>query len=179
MTKTKAVDNATFESIVRETHAALRAYIAGMGIAPHEVDDIAQEVYLELYKGYDRMPAEVTPLRWLKGIARNLCLNHIRKVSRRGRLHRQALCEILARTRTTAEETFEDGSLSRALGHCYENLPEKSRRLLKLRYEDDLRSPKIADLLDATAESIRVSLFRIRNQLKDCISSSLARERWQ
>jgi RNA polymerase sigma-70 factor (ECF subfamily) len=175
---TKAVDNATFETIVRETHPALRAYIAGMGISPHEVDDLAQEVYLELYKGFDRMP-EIAPLRWLKGIARNLCLNHIRKVSRRGRLHQQALCEILARTQTNAEETFEDGSLSKAFGHCFENLPEKSRRLLKLRYEDDLTSPKIADLLEATAESIRVSLFRIRAQLKDCISSSLARERWR
>ena len=175
----QAVDNASFEDVVRQTHAAVRAYIAGMGIARHDVDDLAQEVYLELYKGFDRIPADVVPLRWLKGIARNLCLNHIRKAARRGRLQEKALGEILARTQTSVEETFEQGPLTRALGHCFENLPEKSRRLLELRYEKDFSSPKIASLLEATAESIRVSLFRIRGQLKDCITNSLTREKWR
>ena len=45
-----------FETILRETHARVRAYVAGMGIAPHEVDDLAQDVYLEFYKNFEKIP---------------------------------------------------------------------------------------------------------------------------
>ena len=76
-----------FDAVLAETHARIRAYIAGMGIARHEVDDVAQEVYLEFYKSLEKMPEDLAPERWLKGIARNLCLNHIRRCARRGRLH--------------------------------------------------------------------------------------------
>jgi hypothetical protein len=62
----------SFEAIVRDTQPHIRAYIAGMGVPRHDVDDIAQDVYVELYRFFDRIPPEVTPKQWLKGIARNL-----------------------------------------------------------------------------------------------------------
>ena len=62
-----------FNEIVRETHPHIRAYIAGMGVPRHDVDDIAQDVYVELYRFFDRVPPNVTPKQWLKGIARWSC----------------------------------------------------------------------------------------------------------
>lgn len=163
-----------FEEIVRQTQAHLRAYIAGMGIAAHEVDDLAQDVYLELYRGLDRVPADVAIERWLKGIARNVCLNHIRRASRRGRLHREAIGELLAKTELSAEEAGVHRSMRAALEGCYEKLPPQSQRILLLRYESDLASADIATSLNSTAEAIRVALFRIRVSLKDCIARHLA-----
>jgi RNA polymerase sigma-70 factor, ECF subfamily len=165
-----------FDAILQETHARIRAYIAGMGIARHEVDDVAQEVYLEFFKGMDKMPDDLAPERWLKGIARNLCLNHIRKCARRGRLHHQALAEILARTESDLAAHSGPDSLQLALDGCLRKLPPKSREILQLRYERDLPSHSIADVLGSTAEAVRIALFRIRNGLKDCITNSLARE---
>ena len=74
-----------YDDIVRDTSPNIRAYIAGMGVPRHDVDDVAQDVYVELYRFFDRMPVEVPPKQWLKGIARNLCLNYFRRNSRRGR----------------------------------------------------------------------------------------------
>jgi DNA-directed RNA polymerase specialized sigma24 family protein len=48
--------------------------------------------------------------------------------------------------------------------------------LLELRYERELPSQSIAELLSSTAEAVRVALFRVRNGLKQCIASSLAAE---
>jgi RNA polymerase sigma-70 factor (ECF subfamily) len=163
-----------FETILRETHARVRAYCAGMGVAAHEVDDLAQDVYLELYKNFDKIPEGVEPLRWLKGIARNLCLNHFRRSSRRSRLQREALAEILARTDVKTEVPIREGTLQNALDQCLEKLPEKSRRLVKLRYADELTSDAIAKTTNSTAEAIRVALFRIRATLKDCITNTVA-----
>lgn len=163
-----------FEAILNTTHTRIRAYIAGMGVAPHEVDDVAQEVFIEFYRNMDRSPDDVEPERWLKGIARNVCLNHLRRVARRDRLHREALAQILLRTKTASDAALSRGALQVALEHCLDLLPAKSRQILRLRYEEDLPSRLIAKATNSTAEAIRVSLYRIREGLRDCIATSLA-----
>ncbi len=168
-----------FNTILRETQTHIRAYIAGMGIASHEVDDVAQDVYIEFYKNQKRMPADLEPIRWLKGIARNVCLNHIRRSARRGRLHREALAEMLIEAESEATRNMEEGPAQLALEKCIEKLPDKSKRLVTLRYTEDRSSDAIAELMDSSAQAIRVALHRIRGSLKDCISASLARERWR
>ena len=170
----EALSGYDFDSILRETQARIRAYIAGMGIPPHEVDDLAQDVYLELFRNLEKVPVDVPIERWIKGIARNLCLNHIRKKARRGRLHREALFEILASTQTCLEKSGDQNAVEYALDGCCQKLPEKSRQILLLRYTEDLSSAAIARALNSTSEAIRVSLHRIRGQLKDCISHTLA-----
>src|SRR5213592_4525094 len=98
-----------FASIVNDSQAHIRAYIAGMGVPRHDVDDVAQDVYVELYRFFDRMPAEVQPRQWLKGIARNLCLNYFRRNSRRSRLQREALVEIFLRAEQEGGTCLSEG----------------------------------------------------------------------
>src|SRR5436853_1750434 len=83
-----------FDLIVRETQAHIRAYIAGLGVPRHDVDDVAQDVFVELYRFFDKIPENIPPKQWLKGIARNLCMNYFRRTSRRQRLQREALVQI-------------------------------------------------------------------------------------
>src|SRR5687767_3369225 len=93
----------TFDDILWHTQARVRAYIAGLGIAPHHVDELAHETYFQLYRSIDKMPGDAPPELWVKGIAKSICLNHLRKHAPRGRLHRHALAEILANTTTRLE----------------------------------------------------------------------------
>jgi RNA polymerase sigma-70 factor, ECF subfamily len=164
-----------YDDIVRDTNSHIRAYIAGMGVPRHDVDDVAQDVYVELYRFFDRMP-EVPPKQWLKGIARNLCLNYFRRTSRRNRLQREALVEIFLRAEQEGDAAFSEGPVRHALDGCYEKLPPQSRKMLALKYEQELPSATIAEKLKSTAEAIRVALFRIRASLKDCIATTLAAE---
>jgi RNA polymerase sigma-70 factor (ECF subfamily) len=172
----KPAASLNFDDIVRETQVHIRAYIAGMGVPRHDVDDVAQDVYVELYRFFDRIPPDVTPKQWLKGIARNLCLNYFRRTGRRQRLQREALVEIFLRAEQECSQSLSEGPIRRALDGCYEKLPGESRRLLALRYEQELPSHTIAERLNSTAEAIRVALFRIRASLKNCISKNLAKE---
>ena len=165
-----------FDTIVRHTQLKIRAYIAGMGVFPHDVDDVSQDVFMEFYKNMEKMPPEVPVEAWLKGIARNLCRNHFRRSARRDRLHDQALAEILARTHSKTERLLDESDLGIALEGCYEKLPEESRRMLVMRYADDLSSGAIADALGSTAEAVRSALYRVRSALKDCVANSLAAE---
>ena len=165
-----------FDEIVRDTQVHIRAYIAGLGVPRHDVDDIAQDVYVELYRFLDRIPADVPPRQWLKGIARNLCMNYFRRTSRRQRLQREALLEIFLRAEKKQSAVLSEGPVRRALDGCCEKLSADSQRLLSLRYEQELPSHIIAERLQTTAEAVRIALFRIRTTLKACIGKSLSLE---
>ncbi|ADB18588.1 RNA polymerase, sigma-24 subunit, ECF subfamily [Pirellula staleyi DSM 6068] len=171
------VSSLDFDAIVRDTQSHIRAYIAGMGVPRHDVDDIAQDVYVELYRFFDRVPAEVEMKQWLKGIARNLSLNYFRKTSRKSRLQREALVELFLRAEQDGSPGFAELPMRGALDKCYDKLTADSRRLLALKYEQELSSSAMAERLSSTAEAVRVALFRVRATLKDCISRSLASQK--
>jgi RNA polymerase sigma-70 factor (ECF subfamily) len=63
-----------------------------------------------------------------------------------------------------------------ALESCLERLPEKSRRLLTLRYAEDASVAEVATAVQSTVGAVRVMLFRIRNLLSHCIEEQLANE---
>jgi len=165
-----------FDTIVKETQAHIRAYIAGLGVPRHDVDDVAQDVYVELYRFSDRIPADIPPKQWLKGIARNLCMNYFRRTSRRQRLQREALVEIFLRAEKKESRALSEGPIRSALDGCCEKLSPESQRLLALRYEQELPSHEIAERVQSTPEAVRIALFRIRNVLKACIGKSLGVE---
>ena len=165
-----------FNAVLRDTQSHLRAYIAGMGVPRHDVDDLAQDVYVELYRCMHRIPADATVKQWLKGIARNLCLNYFRRTNRRGRLHREALAEMLVDLTYEAKSHWFEGAVQTALEQCVEKLPKESRRMVKMRYAEEIPSQTMAEKLNSTSEAIRVALFRIRGALRDCISNRMAAE---
>jgi len=167
---------AAFDEIVQETQSHIRAYIAGMGVPRHDVDDVAQDVYVELYRFFDRIPSDVAPRQWLKGIARNLCLNYFRKNSRRGRLQREALVELFLQAEQDSATHFAEGPVRQALDGCFEKLSGESQRMLRMKYEQELPSNIMAEQLNSTSEAIRVALFRIRGVLRDCIAKTVGAE---
>ena len=164
-----------FEQIIVQYQARLRAYIAGIGVPADAVDDIAQEAFIRYYQAPDSRPADVEVLPWLKGIARNIAFNYFRSESRRAK-HQQAAAEILEKTVSFNERITEQAELNHALQDCLETLPEKSRAMVDLKYNQGCDSRQIAEELKGTAEAIRMSLMRIRTALKDCIESKLGGE---
>lgn len=172
--KVTAVPPIDFHEILRDTQSHVRAYIAGLGVPRHDVDDIAQDVYVEFYRAMDRMPPEASPAQWLKGIARNLSMNYFRRSSRRGRLHREAMAELLWRAESELgdHDRITDTDARDRLTGCFEKLPPASRKMLKMRYEQELASQTIAEKMNSTAEAVRVALFRIRAALKECLTKS-------
>ena len=161
-----------FEAILHETQSVIRAYIAGMGVRLDTVDDLAQEVYLEFHKGRDRRPKDVEPVRWLKGIARNLCMNHFRESKRRSEQHQEAIATLLERLPCP----FENVDSPESLDGCLEALPGRSRQLVALRYGEGMESGRIGEKVGMSAEAVRVTLLRIRAVLRDCLEGRLGGE---
>lgn len=141
-----------------------------IGVKADSVDDLAQETFMAAFRELDRFDSDQDFGKWLRGIARNLARNELRKSARRSRIKDTDLTEhLLAETdRDQSEDVFEENDF-RSLRDCLEQLPEKSRKLVSGRYADEWKAPYLADQFQMSATAVRLALMRIRRQLKTCI----------
>jgi RNA polymerase sigma-70 factor (ECF subfamily) len=162
-----SVDEVWFEEILQDTQGRLRAYIAGIGVPNHAVDDLAQESYLVLYRNPERLPDDIEPIRWLKGVALRLSLNYLRRSKRLANREAAAAVHQLAEAASRAEG--KASAMQDRLDHCLALLSDEHRRLVELRYAQGFSSFEIAQRLNSNDGAIRIALMRIRNALRDCM----------
>jgi RNA polymerase sigma-70 factor (ECF subfamily) len=165
-----------FEKMVLETQLQLRAFIRGCGVPLDDVDDVCQEVYLTFFRNREKLPDGVQPVRWLKGVARNLCMRYFRNTKRREDRTRAAIAEILARTECPWEEAQTGGSVLQALNSCITKMSEKARKMMMLRYKDNRSCREIGTAVRLKDESVRKAMHRTRAFLRKCIEHFLREE---
>lgn len=155
------------------THESdLKAFIGSLVLDPHVRDDVFQEVALTLWDRKDDFNPAFSFGAWARGIAAKKILKHRERDARFPLLLSpatiQAIAEAYDRNEATARPAAE------ALRHCLERLPEKSRQLLQLRYEKNLKVEQIAGQTASTLDAIYQALSRLRARLEECIRQRLA-----
>ncbi len=172
MANDKDTKRAEFASFVAEHQASLRSFLRVIGVSQDSVDDLAQETFLVAFRELDHFDKDEDFGKWLRGIARNLTRNELRKNARRARILDQKLTDHLLSEaeKDCSRKEYEEVDY-RALRDCLEHLPEKSRKLIAGRYADEWKSSFLADQFNMTATAVRLALMRIRRQLKICVES--------
>ena len=166
-----------FSRIVRLHQGRVRAYISGFVRKPDVIDDLAQDVFFAAYRSLASYNGNSALSTWLLGIARHRAINHLRKEASRqaqesGEL-RAVLCEWRAEAAEAQSEPESGGRELSALDDCIKTLPENSSRILARFYYENWTSKKIAEELGKSESSIRMSLLRIRQQLRACVDRRL------
>jgi len=158
-----------FAMLVKEHQAGLRAFIRRLGVRKDAVDDLAQEAFLLAHLEMENFRASEDFGKWLRGLARNLVRNELRKLARRCRIVDEGLTQhLLIQAELNDDEkpyTQEDFEV---LQSCLSKLPERSKHLIMNRYEDNLNATTLAEKFKMTATAVRLALMRIRKQLKVC-----------
>ncbi|MSR59504.1 MAG: sigma-70 family RNA polymerase sigma factor [Planctomycetaceae bacterium] len=150
----------------------LRAFIGSIVRGSHDCDDLFQEIALTLWKEFARYDRSRPFGAWARGIA---AVKLMQRWDQSKRLPVvlspeaiQSVCNAFDQSEVPASRRAE------ALEHCLDQLPEKSRRLLALRYERSLTIEQIAQELQATLDAVYQSLSRLRARLQDCINRRLS-----
>lgn len=163
-----------FEGWVREHQAGLRAFIRALGADEAWVDDLAQETFIIAYRRMETSQAATDLAKWLRGIARNLVANELRKEARRSRLLPSAIAEVLVR------QTGEDVAFDREFNHllspmqeCVGRLPPRSQELLRRRYSGGENATSLAREFGMQANAARQTLLRLRVAVKECIERKI------
>ena len=155
-----------------ECLASVAAYVRSMTRDFHDAQDILQDVSVAVvrkYREYDRNRPFVA---WVLGIARNEILAYRRTISIDRKVFDEAAIEQI--TRAFSESADQADTRIAALQTCLGRVEGRSRRLIELRYIDDMRYEQMAELMGMTLSAVKVAMHRLRTALRDCIERQLA-----
>lgn len=171
--RVKRGDTDAFAPVLRRHLPSLRAFVALHLPVPHLADEIAHETFVFAFRHIHEFDLQRPFRPWLRGIAWQVVRAELQRFAReqvnRSRLEQLQLAELLAEAAQPAppeEATF--------LEECLAEIPPHLRRLIEDRYRHERTVREIAVQWDRTEEWVRVTLFRVRRQLRACIESKLA-----
>ena len=133
---------------------------------PYTADEAAQEAMTRAWRqrGSCRTPAAPEP--WVARIARNEALRLRAGEKKQCDVAWRAADEYPCATLPPDDQLISKVSVQQALSA----LTLEERRLIDLRYKDDLAQPAIAELLGVPEGTVKVRLHRLRQRLRKVIS---------
>jgi RNA polymerase sigma factor (sigma-70 family) len=159
-----------FEALVQRYQPRLLAFCRHMLSSQEDAEDVLQEVFAAAFNAIcaDDRPINARP--WLYRIARNRCLNHLRRPQPAG----QDSMDVFERDggATTADTVHKREEFRQIVGDVQE-LPETQRTALLLRELDALSYEQIAEAMETTVPSVKSLLVRARVALAEAAEARL------
>jgi RNA polymerase sigma-70 factor (ECF subfamily) len=131
-----------------------------------DAEDVAQEVFLRVYRAIGSFRGEAKLSTWLYGIASNLCLNRLVSADRRRVRHDDDAIMRAPSEAADAATTIERNEVDTALRQAIAELPDERRIVVVLRDLEGLSYDEIAQALDLEPGTVRSRLHRARLDLK-------------
>jgi len=156
-----------FASLVRQ-HQAMVFSIAWHMLRDRAVaEELAQDVFLSLHQHLAELESPEHIQFWLRRVTSNRALDVVRRRQRRPMVSLENAPEPVALTPTG------DPLLGTALKKLVAALPEKSRAIVVLRYQEDLDPAEIARVLGIPVGTVKSQLQRALALLREKLSRSL------
>ena len=143
---------------------------------PSDADDVFQDVSASLWQKFDEFQPGTDFAAWGLQFAKYAVLKHYEKRRRQGQVAlADDVLELIAADAALAIPQMD--RRQEALRGCLQKLPQRSRLLLRARYDSGLKTCReVADRVGRSVEAIYKALGRIHGLLLRCIQKSLAEE---
>jgi RNA polymerase sigma-70 factor, ECF subfamily len=171
-------DFAAFEQLIEIHQRSVIGTVAKMLGNPSEAEDIAQQVFLRVWKSASRYEPQAKFTTWLFTITRNLVFNEVRRRQRKPTVSVQEREETTHRVVEDVQGSSPDEDLLRseleaAIDRAIEALPEKQRLAVVLRRYEEMPYEEIGVVLSMSVPAVKSLLFRARAQLKESLQKYL------
>jgi RNA polymerase sigma factor (sigma-70 family) len=166
----RAGNPGAFEAIVERYQGRLLGFCRQMLGSTEDAEDVLQEVFVNAYRAMLADEREINLRPWLYRIARNRCLNHLRKPKADAQETMDMVPEVDAAS--TAERVHNREEFRQILSDV-NKLPETQRAALLLREMDALSYEEIAAAMDTTVPSVKSLLVRARISLAEASQARL------
>jgi RNA polymerase sigma-70 factor (ECF subfamily) len=172
-------DRVAFEELIERHQALVAGTVARMLGSNSDVEDIAQQVFIRVWKSAGRYVPRAKFTTWLLKIARNLVFNELRRVKRHTHTPIQtepSVEEIPLKDETNPppDASLLERELQLAIEQAITELPESQRMALILRRYEELSYEEIADVLDLSVPAVKSVLFRARTELRERLKKYLS-----
>jgi RNA polymerase sigma factor (sigma-70 family) len=159
-----------FETIVDRYQGRLLGFCRQMLGSTEDAEDILQEVFVNAYRAMLADEREINLRPWLYRIARNRCLNHLRKPTADAQ---ESMDMVPAVEASSTAERVHNREEFRQLLSDVSKLPETQRSALLLREMDALSYEEIAAAMETTVPSVKSLLVRARISLAEASQARL------
>ena len=170
-------DARSFRRLVERHQQMVIGTVARM-IGSADAEDLAQQVFINVWKSAPRWRPEARFTTWLMTITKRLVFNESRRRTRSRLLPQtQSYEEIRVPERVDRaplpDELLQERELSLAIERAMALLPEKERLAVVLRQQEGMPYEEIATVLGVSVPAVKSLLFRARNSLKQRLANHL------
>ena len=182
MLRVKAGDESAFEYLVQKYRRPMLSFMYRMAHNTAVAEDLAQEVFLRVYRSREKYEASAKFSTWLYRIASNLAVNHARDTRHQRPENTVSLDEPdqesgltmdVADDSLTAEESIVRRERLAAIRERVQALPERQRIAVVMHKYQQMDYRQIAEVLKLSESAIKSLLFRayetLRVQLKEFV----------
>jgi RNA polymerase sigma-70 factor (ECF subfamily) len=182
MLKVKAGDESAFDYLVQKYRRPMIAFMYRMVHNSAAAEDLAQEVFLRVYRSRENYEPSAKFTTWLYRIATNLAVNHARDTRHERPENTLSIDEQNEETglsfdlpdgALTAEERLVRRERLLAIRSRVQSLPERQRTAVIMHKYQQMDYRQIADVLKLTESATKSLLFRayetLRGQLKEFV----------
>ena len=157
-----AGDRQALQVLLKNNWAWIRTIVRGYGKQFSDIEDILQNVCLRIMLNIHtlREPERFRP--WVATITRREAMAYLRKTGRTA-LRETTLDESSLPQPENTGTHNQDLNVQQAIL----NLPDKYRQVLLLKYFNDCSYDEIAEILDTTANTVQMRLYRARKMVAE------------
>ena len=181
-------DQRAFEELVEKYKQPVFNFVYRTIPDAAEAEDLAQTVFVQVYKAAAKYRVEAKFSTWLFTIARNLCLNELRRRSR----HPAESLEAASSPEDDAPgRQFEDvrnvaapdrlvqDELVAKVSEALKELPENQRTAILLYQEQEKSYDEISEILGTSLSATKSLIHRARETLKQRLKPYLKTGAWK
>ena len=181
----KAGSTQRFEELVDIYKDKVYNMARHMAGCQQEAQDLAQEIFLLIYKNIHGFQGNSSLSTWIHRISLNRCLDWQRKQHRRHK-HLQTVFEKVDGVQEdyiesrpshhpTPEESLIRKEQTYEVRRAIQRLPEKYQKVMILYYYQQMSYTEISDVLDLPVRTIETHLYRARQKIKEQLSDSIGK----
>ncbi|TYZ05952.1 sigma-70 family RNA polymerase sigma factor [Hymenobacter lutimineralis] len=169
-----------FRTLVERYQNRIYRTVLALLRSPEEAEDVAQEVFVEVYQTIGRFRGEAALSTWLYRLATSRALKNRRRAQARKRFayftnllgfDNQLVPEPADNAHPQAQLEGQQ-QVALLLAHIA-RLPDQQQVAFTLRHEQDLSYEEIAAVLNTTVPAVESLLFRARKTLRTHLQPSL------
>ncbi|WP_289055578.1 RNA polymerase sigma factor [Carboxylicivirga marina] len=169
-------DTSAFRQLVEYNHKKVIHICLSYVGNTTDAEDIAQEVFIEMYRSIKNFRSESSISTWLYRLSVNKSLDFIRQSKRQKRgsgkvnpMEKSEIERLNISNKQMASDSIEEEERKKVLYQAIDKLPHRQKEALLLSQIKELKQQEVADTMNTTVSSVESLLVRAKRKLKELL----------